>query len=124
MDTEHTVMQLKMWFATFSVSRSIRCDNGPPFFSRGFKEFCDKYCIRLDLTSPYNPESSGEVLPYYMEAVKRGWVGTRQRGPRSEPDGEEVPGEYSDRHFDHPEEHSSSREDSGEGSAGVPYVEQ
>ena len=57
-DTEHTVRQLKRWFATFSVSRSIRCDNGPPFFSRGFKEFCDKYCIRLDLTSPYNPESS------------------------------------------------------------------
>ena len=65
-----------------------------------------------------------EVLPYYMEAVKRGWAGTRQRGPRSEPDGEEVPGEYSDRHFDQPEEHGSSREDSGKGSAGVPYVKQ
>ena len=41
------------------MSRSIRSDNGPPFFSRGFKEFCDEYKIRLDLTSPYNPESSG-----------------------------------------------------------------
>ena len=58
-DNKHTVRQLKRWFATFSVSRSIRCDNGPPFFSRGFKEFCDKYCIWLELTSPYNPESSG-----------------------------------------------------------------
>ena len=41
------------------MSRSIRCDNGPPFFSKGFKDFCKEYCIRLDLTSPYNPESSG-----------------------------------------------------------------
>ena len=60
-DTEHTVKQLKRLFATFGVSRSIRCDNGPPFLSRGFKEFCDKYCIQLDLTSPYNPESSGDM---------------------------------------------------------------
>ena len=59
MDTDHTVKQLKRWFATFGVSRSIRCDNGPPFFSKGFKDFCKEYCIRLDLTSPYNPESSG-----------------------------------------------------------------
>ena len=58
-DTEHTVRQLKRWVATFGVSRSIRCDNGPPFFGRGFKELCDKYCIGLELTSPYNTESSG-----------------------------------------------------------------
>ena len=51
-DTEHTVRQLKRWFATFGVSRSKRCDNGPPFFGRGFKEFCNEYKIRLDLTSP------------------------------------------------------------------------
>ena len=58
-DNEHTVRQLKRWFATFGVSRSIRCDNGPPFSSMGFKEFCDKYGIQLKLTSPYNLESSG-----------------------------------------------------------------
>ena len=32
-----------------SRSRSIRCDNNPPFFSREFKEFCDEY----------NPENVG-----------------------------------------------------------------
>ena len=58
-DTEHTVKQLKRWFATFGVSRSIRCDNDPPFFSKRFMKLCNEYCIRLDLTSPYNPESSG-----------------------------------------------------------------
>ena len=58
-DTEHTVKQLKKWIATFGVSWSIRCYSGLSFFSRGFKEFCNEYCIWLDLTSPYNPESSG-----------------------------------------------------------------
>ena len=33
-DTQHTVRQLKRWVATFGVSRSIRCDKGPPFFGR------------------------------------------------------------------------------------------
>ena len=33
-DTEHTVRQLKRWFATFGVSWSIRCDNSPPFFGK------------------------------------------------------------------------------------------
>ena len=58
-DSEHTVRQLKRWFATFGMSRSIRCDNGPPLSSVGYKEFCDEYGITLNLTSPYNPESSG-----------------------------------------------------------------
>ena len=58
-DTEHTVRQLKRWFATFGVARSIRCDNGLPFQGKEFREFCNEYKIRLDLTAPYNPESSG-----------------------------------------------------------------
>ena len=58
-DTEHTIRQLKRWFATFGVARSIRCDNGSPFHGREFKEFCDQYKIRLDLITPYNPDSSG-----------------------------------------------------------------
>ena len=44
-DTEHTIKQLKRWFATFGVNRSIRHDNGRPFFSRCFKELCDEYKI-------------------------------------------------------------------------------
>ena len=57
--TEHTIRQHKRWFATFGLVRSIRCDNGSPFQEREFKEFCDEYKIKLDLTSPYNPETSG-----------------------------------------------------------------
>ena len=60
-DTDHKVRQLKRWFATFGVSRSIRCDKGPPFSRKGFQDFCDEHCIDLQLTSPYNPESSGSA---------------------------------------------------------------
>ena len=38
-DLEHTVKQLKRWFASFGMSPSIRCDNGPPFFGKGLKKF-------------------------------------------------------------------------------------
>ena len=58
-DTEHTIRQLKRWFATFGVARSIRCDNGSPFHGREPKEFCDEYKIRLDLITRYNPDSLG-----------------------------------------------------------------
>ena len=54
-DTDHTIKQLKRWFATFGMSQYIRSDNGPPFFS---KEFCDEYCIELNLTSQYNPRAA------------------------------------------------------------------
>ena len=58
-NTDQVVRQLKRWFATLGVVPSIRCDNGPPFFSMAFKAFCNEYCIDLQLTSPYNPESLG-----------------------------------------------------------------
>ena len=51
-DNEYTVRQLKRWFITFGASQSVRCDNGPPFSSSAFKEFCDKYGIQLNLTFP------------------------------------------------------------------------
>ena len=49
-DTNNTVRQLNRWFATFCASRTIRCDKGLPFFSNGFKDFCNEYCIKLNLT--------------------------------------------------------------------------
>ena len=58
-DNEHTVKQLKRWFATFGTPCSIRCDNGPPMSSNDFEQFCKEYGIQLKLTAPYNPESSG-----------------------------------------------------------------
>ena len=65
-DTEHAVRLLNIWFSTFGVARAITCDDGPPFFSMAFKAFCKDYCIDLQLTSPYNPESMGPL--------KGGWA--------------------------------------------------
>ena len=36
-DTNHTVRQLKRWFANFGVRKSIKCDNGPPSSARGLR---------------------------------------------------------------------------------------
>ena len=69
-----------------------------------------------------------EVLPYYMEVVKRGWAGTRKRDPRNKPERAEVSGAISDRDSGDPVEREGSGEVSGkvsgEGSGKVPLVEQ
>ena len=54
-----------------------------------------------------------------MEAVERGLAGTRKRGPRNDPDGDDVPCEISDRDSGDPKEHNGS----GDASGGVPHVE-
>ena len=58
-NNDHTVKQLKRWFAIFGVPRSVRCDNGPPLSSMAFGQFCEEYGIKRNLTATYNPESSG-----------------------------------------------------------------
>ena len=86
-DTDHTVRQLKRLFATFGLSRSIIWDNGPPYFSKGFKEFCDKYCIELILTSPYNPENLG-AAERGVSLIKAIMPKTEQKGSCFEEAGE------------------------------------
>jgi transposase InsO family protein len=34
-------------------------DNGPPFGANEFKEYCEKNCIKIIHSPPYNPESNG-----------------------------------------------------------------
>ena len=69
-DTEPVVRQLKRWFATFDVARSIRYDNGPPFFSMAFKALCDEYCIDLQITSPYKTKEEGLCKEEALAAFK------------------------------------------------------
>ena len=35
-----------------------KSDNGPPFSSKAFRDFCDEYSMELHLCAPYNPYSS------------------------------------------------------------------
>ena len=51
----------------------------PPFFGKGFRDFCDEYGIRLNLTSPYIPESSG--------AAERGVGSIKQIMKKTEEEG-------------------------------------
>ena len=56
--TSTTTDRLLYWFQDWGFPESIRSDGGPQF--RGpFKEFCDKYNIVHELTSPHHPQSNG-----------------------------------------------------------------
>lgn len=46
-------------FSTFGLPKAIVTDNGPPFDSDDFAEFCTKYDIQLLHSPVYNPESNG-----------------------------------------------------------------
>ena len=59
---KEVVGQLKTWFATFGVARFFKADNGPPFTSKDFSYFCKDFCIKVNLTAPYHPQSSGVGL--------------------------------------------------------------
>jgi len=52
---------LKAVFARFGDPELLVCDNGPPFASREFMEYCEKNDIKLLHSPPYNPESNGEA---------------------------------------------------------------
>jgi transposase InsO family protein len=52
------IKQLMRWFCDWGFPSSIRSDGGPQFRSE-FAEFCSKYKIAHELSSPYNPRSNG-----------------------------------------------------------------
>ena len=49
---------LLQWFADWGFPQRIRSDGGPQFRSE-FGEFCHKFAITHELSSPHNPESNG-----------------------------------------------------------------
>ena len=65
-----------------------------------------------------------EVLPYYMEAVKSGYAGTRKRGPRNVPEEEALPEEASDRDSVDATEQGVTGKGSGEAAGEDPLEEQ
>lgn len=46
------------WFHEFGFPKWLKSDNGPQFRAQ-FEEFCEKYYIRHDTSSPYNARSNG-----------------------------------------------------------------
>ncbi|WZZ08462.1 hypothetical protein YC2023_094383 [Brassica napus] len=48
----------------------IITDNGSQFISHNFKEFCDRWRIRLNMSTPRNPQSNGQGPYKIIEVVK------------------------------------------------------
>lgn len=56
-----TIDKLKFVFATFGLPTEIVSDNGPPFNSFEFKNFCDRNGIRSTHSPPRHAQSNGEA---------------------------------------------------------------
>ncbi|XP_013140048.1 PREDICTED: uncharacterized protein K02A2.6-like, partial [Papilio polytes] len=52
----HTIKFFRSLFARFGLPEKLVTDNGPPFQSAEFKEFCDRNMIRHVTSSPYRPQ--------------------------------------------------------------------
>lgn len=60
-NAEKVIEALEEIFNRCDYPEEITADNGPPFDSIMFKEYCDKRGIRLRHSLPYNPRMNGEV---------------------------------------------------------------
>jgi hypothetical protein len=56
-----TVQNLHSTFAILGFPRSITCDNGQPFSSAEFYDFCERFAIKIFHTPPFWPQANGLV---------------------------------------------------------------
>ncbi len=78
--TATTTEALREIFATHGLPEVVVTDNGTPFTSADFEEFCNQRGIRHICTPPYHPQSNGLVerfvRTFKMAIKKAGAVGT------------------------------------------------
>lgn len=55
-----TIDKLRNIFAIFGLPTEIVSDNGPPFDSYEFNQFCKNNAIKLSHSPPYHPQSNGQ----------------------------------------------------------------
>lgn len=58
-DAESTISVLRSIFSRFGLPSQLVTDNGPPFLSLEFKEYCTKNCIKHVTSAPYRPQGNG-----------------------------------------------------------------
>ncbi|XP_055836596.1 uncharacterized protein K02A2.6-like [Episyrphus balteatus] len=64
---ENTISQLEDFFVIFGFPVEIVCDNGPPFGSFKFQNYCSKFKIKLTHSPPYHPSQMDLLnVPYKM----------------------------------------------------------
>eukprot|EP00253_Pinus_taeda_P027115 PITA_27115 len=58
-------------FVRYGLPRELVTDGGPPFNSHGFKDTLQKYHIKHRMTTPYHPQSNGQVesTNKFIEAI-------------------------------------------------------
>lgn len=69
-DAGRTCDQLEDLFSIYGYPACIRADNGPPFGSREFKEWCNGRGIELIHSTPWAPWMNGEVESQ-MRAIRK-----------------------------------------------------
>lgn len=62
--------KLLMHFATYGPMLQVVTDNGPPFQSQEFKDFCTKHSIIVTKSPPYHPASNG-LAERAVQTVKK-----------------------------------------------------
>ncbi|XP_052752398.1 uncharacterized protein K02A2.6-like [Galleria mellonella] len=58
---KHVILHFKSIFARHGIPLKLFTDNGPPFDSMEFKEFCTNWDISHSTSSPNFPQSNGQV---------------------------------------------------------------
>lgn len=58
-DAQSLINSLQKFFVVFGLPTEIVTDNGPPFGSYVFNQYCKHNNIKLSLSPPYHPQSNG-----------------------------------------------------------------
>ena len=58
---ESTIGALRSWFSDVGVPDTLTTDGGPQFSSIKFKEFCRRWDITHNMSTPYYPQSNGRA---------------------------------------------------------------
>ncbi|KAL4714637.1 hypothetical protein ACJJTC_004627 [Scirpophaga incertulas] len=73
-DTQSTITALMCIFSRFGLPSQLVTDNGPPFFSQDFKDYCVNNAIKHTTTAPYRPQGNGaaeNAVKIVKKAIKR-----------------------------------------------------
>lgn len=78
------IEKLRINFAIYGMPKTLVSDNGPPFDSKTFLQFCEANGIKNTLKSPaYHPQSNGQAERFVesvKDKLKKSFIDNRNRG--------------------------------------------
>ncbi|PIO67211.1 hypothetical protein TELCIR_11047 [Teladorsagia circumcincta] len=74
---EETIMKLREVFSRNGLPEQLVSDNGPPFTSAEFREYCEGRGIQQIFTPPYHPNSNGEAERFVQTFKNASYKGLR-----------------------------------------------